>query len=291
MEFTKRKGVKVLDKSKMIEILLPTFNGSTYLEVQLESIFEQTYQDWKLLIRDDGSTDGTVFIIEKWQLAFPEKITLIIDGLERLGVSGSFGKLMEYSIAPYVMLCDQDDFWLPQKVEKSLNRVLKAEIEYGNQIPIMVCTDLEVVDNNLNTISSSFWNDRKDDPLILNDFEKLIAHSVVTGNTIILNRLAVEVSIPIKTNFFLHDQWISIKVARYGKSLFLAESLVKYRQHNSNVLGSFKLNKRYLLKKIKSMPYYIWSWMKLKTDLQMEFSIRKVIFFKLNYNWNKIFND
>ncbi|REG91491.1 glycosyltransferase family 2 protein [Algoriphagus antarcticus] len=280
-----------MSKIEIIEILLPTFNGSSYLEVQLESIFEQTNQDWKLLIRDDGSTDETVSIIEKWQFNYPEKINIILDGQNRLGASGSFSKLMEYSSASYVMLCDQDDFWLPLKVEKSLNRLLKAETEFGKQTPIMICSDLEVVDEHLNPISRSFWKDRKDDPSILDDFEKLIAHSVVTGNTIMLNRAGINVSAPIKTNFFLHDQWISINVARYGKVIFINEPLLKYRQHTSNVLGSFKLNKRYLIKKVKSIPYYIRSWNKLKKELEMDFSLRKVVFFKLNYNWNKIFND
>ena len=71
----------------MIEILLPTFNGSKYLEVQLQSLFDQTNQDWTLLIRDDGSTDETVSIIEKWQLTYPEKIDFIKDEFKKLGAS------------------------------------------------------------------------------------------------------------------------------------------------------------------------------------------------------------
>lgn len=275
----------------MINILLPTFNGSSYLEVQLESIFNQTNQDWKVLIRDDGSSDDTVAIIKKWQIKYPEKIEYIQDGSQRLGASGSFSKLLEFSNAPYVMLCDQDDYWLNKKIEISLKWVLAAEEEFGKNTPVMICTDLEVVDEQLNRISPSFWKDRKDNPAILNDFEKLIAHSVVTGSTIMLNRSAVEVSSPIKTNFFLHDQWISIKVAKYGKVLFINEPLIKYRQHDSNVMGSFKLNKRYLAKKVRSIPYYIRSWMKLKKELEIDFSLRKVVLFKLGYNLNKILNN
>ncbi|MFT4856183.1 MAG: glycosyltransferase involved in cell wall biosynthesis [Algoriphagus sp.] len=291
MEFGKRKENLDFENQNMIEIILPTYNGSAYLEVQLESIFNQTNQDWKLLIRDDGSTDDTTSIIEKWQACFPEKIKYIRDESERLGAIGSFSKLLEYSSSPYVMLCDQDDFWLIKKVEISLNRLQAAEVKFGKNTPVMICSDLEVVDEQLNLISPSFWKDRKDDPTILGDFEKLIAHSVVTGSTIMLNRAAVLVSAPINTRFFLHDQWISIKVARYGKVLFINEPLIKYRQHTSNVLGSFKLNKRYLAKKAKSIPYYIRSWMKLKRELEMDFSLRKVVFFKLVYNWNKIFNE
>ena len=275
----------------MIQIILPTYNGSKFLEAQLESILNQTNQDWKLLIRDDGSSDSTKSILQKWASTYPEKIELLADDKDRLGATGSFSKLLESATAPYVMLCDQDDFWLPHKIEVSLNCIKAAEEKFGSDMPLLSCSDLEVVDEELNQISPSFWKDRKDNPAILEDFEKLIAHSVVTGSTIMLNRAAVKISAPIKTRFFLHDQWISIKVARYGKILFIDEPLLKYRQHSSNVLGSFKINKRYLIKKIKAIPYYILSWKRLKKELEMDFSLVKVVFFKLGYNWNKIFND
>ena len=274
----------------MIDILIPTYNGAKYLKTQLDSILEQSYSDWRILIRDDGSTDGTDKIIEDWKCSNPGKLFVIPDVERGLGVSQSFGRLLMASSADYVMLCDQDDFWDSEKIRKSLDKIQEEE-QKGGQTPLMVCTDLEVVDHELNTISKSFWRDRKDSPKILKDFEKLIAHSVVTGNTILLNKCAVKLAVPIKTNFFLYDQWISIKVARYGKILFLDEALVKYRQHENNVLGSFKFSKTYLINKIKFIPYYVHSWIRLKNELEMDFSVSRILIFKIKYNFIKVFCD
>ena len=91
----------------MIQILMPTYNGSKFLESQLESLINQTNQDWKLLIRDDGSSDSTRLIIEKWAAAHPSKIYFLAEETDRLGATGSFSRLLEYSSSSYVMLCDR----------------------------------------------------------------------------------------------------------------------------------------------------------------------------------------
>jgi glycosyltransferase involved in cell wall biosynthesis len=275
----------------MIEILIPTFNGARYLNSQLSSIFNQSFFQWRILIRDDGSTDGTLELIEEWRSSNPERFFLISDNEKGLGVSQSFARLLAHSSASYVMLCDQDDYWYPDKILKSFEAIRQEEVKMVFGFPLMVCTDLEIVDSELNFISKSFWSDRKDSPEILEDYEKLIAHSVVTGNTILLNRPAVNLVIPIKTNFFLYDQWIAIKVAKYGKIIFLNEPLVKYRQHSSNVLGSFRFSKKYLLNKVKYIPYYIRSWIRLKSELKMDFSVKRVLLFKVKYNLGKIFHS
>ncbi|WP_339879008.1 glycosyltransferase family 2 protein [uncultured Algoriphagus sp.] len=274
----------------MVDILIPTFNGAKYLDAQLQSIFNQDYKFWRIILRDDGSSDNTREIIAYWKNIYPEQIQELTDGKKGLGVSQSYGYLISKSEAPYIMLCDQDDYWHPQKISKSLQAIQTAEKEFGKSLAIMVCSDLEIVDSDLKLVSPSFWKDRNDDPRLLNDFEKLIAHSVVTGNTIMLNKSAAILVIPVKTNFFLFDQWISIKVARYGKIIFIDEPLVKYRQHSSNVLGSFRMSKTYLFHKVKFFPFYIRSWIKLKKELDMDFSVGKVLGFKILYNLRKAIN-
>lgn len=272
----------------MIDILLATYNGDKFLEEQLESIRVQSYNDWRILVKDDGSTDDTINIIKKWKGILGEKLIILNDDIVGLGASKNFNFLLEKSNSSYIMLSDQDDVWLKDKILKSFNVLKKLENHYGSNTPLMVCCDLEVVDEKLNLISSSFWNMRRDDPSILEDHRKLIAHSVVTGNTILMNKSAVLLSIPVKTSFFLHDQWISIKVAYYGKIEFIPESLIKYRQHTSNVLGSFQLGYKYLLNKIRFVPYYLISWKNLKKELGIDFSVVYVLLFKLIYNLKKL---
>ncbi|MGY6521258.1 MAG: glycosyltransferase family 2 protein [Mongoliitalea sp.] len=273
----------------MIEILLPTYNGEKYIDQQIVSLNAQSYQNWRILTRDDGSKDKTKEIILKWKAILGHKLIIYNEFNDvSLGVNKNFSFLMDKSTASYVMLCDQDDYWLPNKIEKSLIEIKKMEGQKEVNVPLMACCDSLIVDENLNLMHKSFWHLRKDDPSILSSFEKLVAQSVVTGNTIILNRSALEVCTPINTNFFLFDQWISIKVAYYGQIKFIPEALIKYRQHSQNVLGSYKVTFGYLISKIKYFPFYVTSWFKLKKDLNLNFSLSKVIWFKINYNIKRL---
>ena len=108
----------------MIDIVLATYNGEKYVGEQIESIINQTYKDWKLIIRDDGSKDKTAEVIEKYA-AKDNRITIIKDGIGNLGFNGNFTKLLETSSQDYVMICDQDDVWIPEKIEIMFNEISK----------------------------------------------------------------------------------------------------------------------------------------------------------------------
>jgi len=110
-----------------IDILLSTYNGEQYLRNQIESIINQTYKNWRLLIRDDGSQDKTIEILEYYLRKHKDKIVLIEDGQKHLGASKSFFRLLGYSDAKYIMFCDQDDVWLPYKIEKTYNKMKELE--------------------------------------------------------------------------------------------------------------------------------------------------------------------
>lgn len=195
-------NIQEMSSYRPVEILLATYNGSLFLEDQLNSILSQTYTDWVITVRDDGSSDGTFEILENWTKKLGSQFRVIKDDLGNLGSTKNFCQLLKISTSPYVLLCDQDDLWFPTKIERSLNLLKQLEQQKGEDFPIMVCSDLEVIDENSNTLTHSFWKDRNDDPNILDNYLKLIAHSVVTGNTILLNRSAVAISFPINTDFF-----------------------------------------------------------------------------------------
>ncbi len=93
-----------------VEILLSTFNGEKYLSYQLESLKQQSYRNWRLLVRDDGSSDATPFILEEFAGKYPERVWIIKDGFLHLGLCKSLARLLEHSKAPYILFCDQDDF-------------------------------------------------------------------------------------------------------------------------------------------------------------------------------------
>ena len=101
----------------MIAILMSTYNGERYLREQIDSLLNQTYKDWKLYIRDDGSTDETISIIESYVNDYPDLIVLLKDDLGNLGSARSFMRILSVVDADYYMFCDQDDVWLPNKVK------------------------------------------------------------------------------------------------------------------------------------------------------------------------------
>ena len=137
----------------MIVILLSTYNGEKYIKQQLDSLFSQTYKDFEIIVRDDKSMDNTLEILKSFDIK-------LVDSTQNLGAKKSFASLLEYAIqnsdAEYFMFCDQDDIWEKDKIEKTLKKMEEMGSEFGN-VPLLVHTDLKVVDEKLNILSASMW--------------------------------------------------------------------------------------------------------------------------------------
>ena len=235
-----------------ISILLSTYNGEKYLKEQLDSLFLQTYNDFNILIRDDGSTDKTKDILKEYKNNYPNKMQIIEDDIGNLGSSKSFMKLLEYSSdCEYIMFCDQDDVWLPEKTELTLKKIIEMEEEFGD-IPLLVHTELEVVDEKLNTINSSFMNFQKIDPK-KNKFHNLLIQNTITGCTVMINRQLAQMCLPIPDGAIMHDCWIGLVASKFGKIGYLDESMIKYRQHKSNTIGAKGFDVNFVLKSIKKV--------------------------------------
>ena len=239
-------------KDNSIAILLATYNGEKYIKEQLDSIIHQTNQDWHLYVHDDGSTDGTVGILDSYASSHPEKITLL-DYQPMGGPCKNFLSMVEKVEAPYYMFCDQDDVWLPEKIEKTLHVMRQAEISHGADTPILIHTDLSVVDENKNTINPSFWNYSKIYPQWFKSYIDYAALNPVTGCTMLFNAKAKEI---IKRPYdvaTMHDAWITFSVAAAdGIIIGLEEAMILYRQHGNNTLGAKDANKLTLLYKIRN---------------------------------------
>jgi len=220
----------------MIDILLATYNGERFLKQQIDSILAQSNQDWQLLIRDDNSSDSTVNIIKDYAGKYPQKVRLIEDKYGRLGTALNFGKLLEHAANDYVMFSDQDDIWLPDKISLTLNTMKDVEKLYPDK-PILVHTDLKVVDEDLKTIADSLWSYCKMSPLD-NSLNKIIYRNVATGCATMINRKAVEVSKPIPPEARVHDWWVALNVAKTGKIAHIPLPTVLYRQHTQNIIGA-----------------------------------------------------
>ncbi len=230
----------------MVAILMATYNGETYVAEQIESILSQTFSDWVLYIRDDGSTDKTLDILESFRNKC-DKINIITDDYKCKGAKWNFMHLLEIIDADYYMFCDQDDIWLPNKIEVSLSALLKKE-QVGS--PSLVCSDLIVVNQSLVTIYHSFWSYMKLNPNLLVQRKFAISCNLFTGCTMMFNKAAKEISLPVHPAMILHDYWVGLNViANNGNISVISEPLILYRQHQNNVCGAQPIG--------KSLSYYI----------------------------------
>ena len=234
-----------------IAILLSTYNGAAYLQAFLDSLSNQTCQEFTLFVRDDGSNDSTIEIIEQYAVLHPE--TIVIDNLQNIGPKLSFGFSLKYAIQNshiqyFVMFAYQDDIWLPEKIEMTLKQ-MKATEKENEEKPVLVHTDLKVVNHELELVSNSFWQYQQIDPS-KDSFHRLLVQNVITGCTMMINRQLAEKSIPIHQGAIMHDWWIGLVASVLGKIVPIHEALVLYRQHIDNNVGAKKFNLRYVIKKI-----------------------------------------
>ena len=169
---------------------MATYNGSKYISEQFDSLLKQTYSNWKIIVHDDNSQDNTVEIIKIYEKKHPNKIKLIDDNINPGGAKENFsyllGKIDENY--HYLMFCDQDDVWLEDKIELTLGE-MKAVEKNKKDIPILVHTDLKVVDYKLNTIYESMFKSQKLDYRIGDNLQHIAIENVVTGCTIMINKI------------------------------------------------------------------------------------------------------
>ncbi|PWE19061.1 glycosyltransferase family 2 protein [Aliarcobacter skirrowii] len=230
---------------KKITILLSTYNGKKYIKEQLDSIFNQTYKNIEIIVRDDGSSDNTIEILKSYNIE-------PIDTKINLGAMGSFEELLKYAVqnsnSDYFMFCDQDDVWEIDKVEKTLAKMQEMKQQFGD-IPLLVHTNLEVVDESLNTINDSFMNFQKIDPK-KNNFHNLLIQNTITGCTVMINRKLAQMCLPIPDGAIMHDWWIGLLASQFGKIGYIDEATIKYRQHTSNTIGAKGFDVSFVLKSI-----------------------------------------
>ena len=192
----------------------------------------------RLLVRDDGSTDATRSILADYAARQPQAVTVVDLQGPRLGPCGSFARLLEQSSAPYVMLCDQDDVWLPEKTAAMLGRMKELEGQLGGQTPLLVHSDLVVVDDALKTLHRSFWAYQRLDPVRGSALNRLLVENVVAGCGAMLNRALVLECLPIPTTAVMHDWWIALVTASRGRLEYIPQATVLYRQHAANRIGT-----------------------------------------------------
>jgi hypothetical protein len=220
-------------------IVLSTYNGAAYLADQIESIRAQTEPDWRLYIRDDGSSDDTPEQIARFA-ALDRRIIAVSDHAGNLGAPASFGVLLSHAFAQgeaYVFLSDQDDVWLPNKAARMLGLAVQEERRAGARVPLLVHSDLRVVSTDLTLLHPSFFELQQLDPHEDTRPTRLLFRNAVTGCASLVNRALLERALPFP-RVAMHDWWLAQCAALFGRIAFVDEATVVYRQHDANVLGA-----------------------------------------------------
>lgn len=220
-----------------VEILLAAFDGAAHLEAQLQSLLAQTHADWVVTLSDDGSTDGTRALLEGYVARDPSRFRMVAAG-GGLGALRHFSALLLQAKERYTMFCDQDDVWLPPKVELATAAMRDMEARHGHDAPVLVHSDLRVVGPGLEAIAPSFWHRKGFEPERMQTLARLLVRNVVTGATVLVNEPLRRLASPIPETAFMHDWWLALVAAAFGHIHALPEATMLYRQHAGNVVGA-----------------------------------------------------
>lgn len=222
----------------MIDILLATYNGGEYLEEQLNSVLRQSYTNWHLIVRDDCSSDDTQKILQTYVMKYPDRITLSINEFPYGSAKGNFIRLLKDVKHEYAMFCDQDDIWDKDKIETTFRCMRQLERKIGKKYPILVSTDLRVVNSKGNIMADSFLKYMNlPDKIVLNN---LLIQNNVTGCTVLMNKTLCEMLKKVKNSnkILMHDHFAALIATVFGKTAILNKSTISYRQHESNSVGA-----------------------------------------------------
>ena len=222
-----------------IEVLMAVYNGSAYIREQIDSILNQTYENWHLTISDDGSTDGTDLIADEYAAKYPEQITRVYSGVRFGNARDHFMWLSENCTSRYMLYSDQDDVFNPEKMSRLMDAMQNAERQWGRDLPILVFSDQTVVDEKLNVIEPSLMRCQKQ-AFDSFDYHALLIQNVVTGGAMMVNRPLCSLAVQCRSRerIIMHDWWMAATAARCGKIIYLDEPLSLYRQHGGNSVGA-----------------------------------------------------
>jgi len=239
-------------RNEKVQILLSAYNGEKFIRQQLDSLIEQTHQNISILVRDDGSSDGTRNILDEY------KKNGLIDYYsdKNLGVVSSFLDLVRKAdpACDYYAFCDQDDYWEPEKIARAVGMLSGHKVE----LPLVYGSQIKIVDQDLKLLRSSH-----DKRIKKTGFGNAMLENVITGCTAVFNQAMREALLCVKNErgIFMHDWLLYLIGSSMGKVIYDQEPTLHYRQHNLNVLGAGTSPAKTIKRKFSLLIQYI------KTDL------------------------
>ena len=228
-------------ENKKIDILMATYNGEKYLVEQLDSIINQTYHNWNLLIRDDNSTDKTLEIIQNYHKK-DKRIKILKDNKGNIGIVRNFEELLKSSESEFIMFSDQDDIWVENKLDMYLKMIEKIKNK-----GFMIHSDAILFDKNKSNILKDTFISKK---AINRGLENVFFNYFVQGATILISKEIKNFILPFPKEVYLHDRYIHLISELFFERIFVNKALIYYRQHGDNQIGAKNtirelLSKRY----------------------------------------------
>jgi peroxiredoxin Q/BCP len=240
-----------------IQVVVCTYQGESFIQEQLDSIATQTYVNINVHIFDDGSTDNTLSIIKQHCKKYPH--FFYYRNTKNLGFLRNFETAMKHVTGDYIALSDQDDIWLPDKLEQCMGEMKQLERQFP-QKPVLVHSDLELIDSSGKGLSSSFFLQKKINLTDGRSLNQIMGHCGVMGNTILMNSLLIKAALPFPLGLKYHDYWLALVNEFLGVRKTINKPLVKYRMHDNNVSNN-------TIAQVKPAIYSQW----LKRDFALPF--------------------
>ena len=223
-----------------VAVLMATYNGARFLREQLDSLWQQTRQDFELIVRDDGSTDGTMDMLRDEVALRPDRVRIVDDGQGRLGPKASFAALLRQTDARWIAFCDQDDYWLPAKLARQITTLEELQAAHGPATPLLCCSDAVVTDSELRVTAPSYFARHNISVAQGRDLAlpRLLFRNFAIGATTMVNAALAARCRSMPEEAIMHDWWCALVACVSGRSVVLPDAQVRYRQHGGNAVGS-----------------------------------------------------
>ncbi|PJG84406.1 glycosyltransferase family 2 protein [Conservatibacter flavescens] len=226
------------------DVILCTYNGSKYVQQQLESILKQNILPKKIIISDDFSKDNTLELIENIFLSYSFSCYEIVSGLQK-GAKYNFLSALKYAKEDYTFFSDQDDIWHPNKIG------IFSQYLQSTKTALLVFSDSRIINNKNYVISDSFFDYQGLTARVFED-DSILFKNCVQGAASCVNRSMRELVLKSLDlvdwdHLYMHDWWIALLAKYYGEAIFIPQPLIDYRQHSNNQIGAFDRKKRWLV--------------------------------------------
>jgi glycosyltransferase involved in cell wall biosynthesis len=211
----------------LVSVAIATYNGQRYLREQLATVYAQTWTNLEVVASDDASTDGTVRILEEY--AQSRGLRYVVNP-QNLGLVKNFERAISLCRGELIALCDQDDLWKPDKIERLALAIGEATLVYCNSqeyVDQEGRVGIDVSSANVTGFARAFGTGRPS--------RHLIAENWVVSHTLMLRRELVRHALPIPPHQVYHDGWLALVAAKLGGIRYLDERLQTYRRHPASM--------------------------------------------------------